>query len=199
MEINPKAIQSFNKNCLQHDCSAFDWRESTDPLLLQYGEMVGYRLAEAKILEAERALATCDSPIEQLFLSALITLAHDQYEDIFVNSGDYKGPIQSWADLFVFTQHKIGKYTADFLIAGRHMELPHSPEIRRSIVVECDGHDFHERTKEQAQRDRKRDRDIQALGYKILRFTGSEIFRAPFDCASTALEFVSATGPKNGI
>lgn len=45
-----------------------------------------------------------------------------------------------------------------------------------SVVIECDGHDFHEKTKEQAKKDKARDRKITAEGYKILRFTGSEIY-----------------------
>lgn len=49
-------------------------------------------------------------------------------------------------------------------------------------VVECDGHDFHERTKEQAARDRSRDRRLQAEGYRIFRFTGAELWRDPMAC-----------------
>lgn len=51
------------------------------------------------------------------------------------------------------------------------------------VVVECDGHDFHEKTKEQAARDKKRDRDFQLAGWKVLRFTGSEIHRDVEACA----------------
>lgn len=46
-------------------------------------------------------------------------------------------------------------------------------------VVECDGHEFHERTKEQAERDRSRDRRLQAEGYRVFRFTGRELYRDP--------------------
>lgn len=51
------------------------------------------------------------------------------------------------------------------------------------LAVECDGHDFHERTKEQAARDRSRDRRLQSAGYEVYRFTGSEIYRSPLGCA----------------
>ena len=33
--------------------------------------------------------------------------------------------------------------------------------------MECDGHDFHERTKEQASSDKKRDRSLQAAGFLV--------------------------------
>lgn len=45
------------------------------------------------------------------------------------------------------------------------------------VAIECDGHDFHEKTKEQAARDKQRDRDLQSIGWAVARFTGSEIFK----------------------
>ncbi len=43
------------------------------------------------------------------------------------------------------------------------------------VVVELDGHDFHERTLAQAMRDRSKDRTIQLRGHMVLRFTGHEV------------------------
>lgn len=51
------------------------------------------------------------------------------------------------------------------------------------IAVECDGHDFHEKTKQQAARDKSRDRKLAAHGIRVLRFTGSEIYRDAGACA----------------
>jgi very-short-patch-repair endonuclease len=95
-------------------------------------------------------------------------------------------------------QPRIGKYRADFVF-GRIAyvcEFEKGPdgeddfnkpiEILKKlplIVVECDGHDFHERTKEQAQRDKSRDREMMAMGFRVIRFTGSEIHRHPQRCA----------------
>lgn len=53
------------------------------------------------------------------------------------------------------------------------------------LVVELDGHDFHERTKEQAQRDKSRDRAMTFDGWTVLRFTGSEVFRDPAKVLAT--------------
>jgi len=47
------------------------------------------------------------------------------------------------------------------------------------IAIECDGHDFHEKTKEQAQRDKKKDRYLQRQGWIVARYTGSEIDKDP--------------------
>lgn len=59
------------------------------------------------------------------------------------------------------------------------------------IIIECDGHDFHEKTKQQASRDKKRDRDLTTLGYAIYRFTGSEIFKNPSRCFDEVYENTS--------
>jgi len=67
-----------------------------------------------------------------------------------------------------------GAYRADFAITNLE---------GAKIVVECDGHDFHEKTREQAARDKKRDRELQIAGWKVLRFTGSEIHRGAENCA----------------
>ena len=47
------------------------------------------------------------------------------------------------------------------------------------IAVEMDGHNFHEKTKEQAASDKSRDRALKAAGWTTVRFTGSEIHRDP--------------------
>ncbi len=67
-------------------------------------------------------------------------------------------------------------YRADFMVEA--------PELGFRLVVEVDGHDFHERTKEQAARDRSRDRSMLAEGYRVMRFTGSEVWKNPTKCAA---------------
>jgi very-short-patch-repair endonuclease len=83
----------------------------------------------------------------------------------------------------VFPQVVIDPYRVDFLVL-------HECGLKGigGIVVECDGHAFHERTKEQAARDKSRDRDLQERGYRVFRFTGSEIFANMYDCAHSVLE-----------
>lgn len=47
------------------------------------------------------------------------------------------------------------------------------------LAVECDGHDYHEKTKEQARRDKEKDRYLKSHGWEVVRFTGSEIYEDP--------------------
>ena len=65
------------------------------------------------------------------------------------------------------------KYRADFLIELK--EKATNLDVIK-LIVEVDGHDYHERTKEQAQHDKERDRSFLSLGYPTMRFTGREIY-----------------------
>lgn len=79
-----------------------------------------------------------------------------------------KGRIHIWA------QYRALDWPADFVLGTI------SATGRKCFaIIECDGHDFHERTKEQAARDRDRDRPVQEMGWRIMRFTGSELYREP--------------------
>ena len=112
------------------------------------------------------------SPIEVMMDTAL-----EEAVDV-LNSG-----------LTIHRQKKVLGYRADFLLEN---------EVGAMLVVECDGHDFHERTPAQAQHDRSRDRKMQASGHFVMRFTGSEIYRDPLACALEAGEFIMGRYPLNG-
>lgn len=75
-------------------------------------------------------------------------------------------------------QWPVLSYIADFVLI--------TPDLK--MVIECDGHDFHERTKQQAAHDRKRDRAMTQEGWMVLRFTGSEIWANPFACVTQCAE-----------
>jgi very-short-patch-repair endonuclease len=120
----------------------------------------------------------CESPIEELLLAALFADHRlHEFELIFMGNFEPHSRHVRGETVFVHQQVKIGPYRTDFLFHDASVPLEIGPP--RFMVVECDGHDFHERTKEQARRDKQRDRYFQSIGYKVLRFTGSEIFADP--------------------
>jgi very-short-patch-repair endonuclease len=91
-------------------------------------------------------------------------------------------------------QIKIDRYTVDFLLEAEVNNDPF-PSSRVSVVIECDGHDYHERTKEQAAHDRRRDRRLAAIhSLPTIRFTGSEIHRDPSACADEVIAIVREIG-----
>ncbi len=68
------------------------------------------------------------------------------------------------------------------------LELAVKTPVQKNLILECDGHDFHEKTKEQAAKDKRRDRELQHLGYRVFRFTGSEIHNDAIACAIEAFK-----------
>ncbi len=126
------------------------------------------------IWSAARSFAKpCESPLEALMVEAICAFTFLQDRD-FPQFSHRAAQSPGGCGWRITLQAPIEKYRVDFLIEV--------PEEAIRIVVECDGHDFHERTKDQARRDRARDREIQALGYFVLRFTGSEIWADPWKC-----------------
>ncbi len=120
----------------------------------------------------------CESPIEQVLL-------------IWVNYMNTVVPfVRKSSDLVINPQETIqtpnGSYRVAFLLCGQfEVYVPDLGDItvEVALAVECDGHDFHEKTKDQASHDKKRDRGLKAAGYEVVRFTGSEIWANPQNCA----------------
>jgi hypothetical protein len=100
-----------------------------------------------------------------------------------------------WDHVVLGCQIQLPTWRVDFLVHAPLTTTGDGGKITseswRQLIVECDGHDFHERTKEQAARDRARDRQAQIDGYTIMRFTGSEIWRDPWACAKQVMDWAS--------
>lgn len=116
-------------------------------------------------------VAKGQSPIEELFLIALACEA-DPYS------------------VEISPQRVIGPYRVDVLIEWRDPAFPADAPVGEAIV-ELDGHTFHERTKHQAKADKSRDRWLTNQNYRVIRFTGSEVYADPFKCANEAIEVAS--------
>jgi hypothetical protein len=125
-------------------------------------------------------------------------------------------PSRNSATMLTITpQAEFGEYRADILLGLDYVHTEFPPEsfteferdgesppmrvvtrpdlvkrtrVKKNLIIECDGHEFHEKTKAQAARDKKRDRTLQSLGYVVIRFTGSEVYNDPIACAEEALE-----------
>jgi very-short-patch-repair endonuclease len=131
--------------------------------------------------EIERRLLVC---MQMLFVGS--KLGKSGY-CLLVPPGDTVDFAATEADRIISVirpQHQVHKYRADFVVQRAFWDSLAGREIRTpEIVVECDGHDYHERTSEQAQHDKSRDRALASLGYTVVRFTGSEIFNRAAECA----------------
>lgn len=131
----------------------------------------------------------CESPIEVMLGVALhsanvLLPAGARRMFIFLGKRDRPHLAQFHGQIEICPQYQWGSYRIDFAIFTSLISHP--------VFVECDGHDFHERTKEQATRDREKDRAIQTAGIPVLRFTGSEIWASPSDCAAKIFHFMKS-------
>jgi very-short-patch-repair endonuclease len=70
--------------------------------------------------------------------------------------------------------------------------IPGLDRRRPIVVVECDGHHFHERTPEQASKDRRRIRNLHRLGIPVYPFTGTDVVRTSEESAQEIAEFIDA-------
>lgn len=75
-------------------------------------------------------------------------------------------------------QQWIGGYRVDFLVRAKR------------LVIELDGHEFH-KTKEQRTHDAARQRKLQGLGYTVIRFTGTEVFKDAGSCVQQTLTLLA--------
>lgn len=134
-----------------------------------------------------------ESPIELTLCTALIMrirITGISYmccpQDVMEHFSDSKQ-----TNILIVPQYKWKSYRIDLAWIDQCVD--------KMFFIECDGHDFHERTKEQAARDRSRDRECQENGIPIIRFTGSEIWADPVDCAEQVMRFAwSMVAQNNG-
>jgi hypothetical protein len=151
---------------------------------------IAYLVGMRHLHEIALNLRQAQSPIETELLAAICW--EGTYRCFGVRTADGHVLIPSAADPI----HACGWITIEVQpeLVGIHPDLRITLErpgkALRAVLVECDGHDFHERTKDQAARDKKRDRNLATAGWTTLRFTGSEIYADPLKCASDVVEYL---------
>lgn len=124
-----------------------------------------------------------ESPIEQL-LGAFLLCINDGYNEVVFDifPGAFPGP---QFGTYFRCQNRVYEYRADFLFKVNCLG------DYKVLVVEVDGHDFHERTKQQAAYDKSRNRALQRRGIHVIRFTGSEVYKNPAQCAEEVQDYLA--------
>lgn len=129
-----------------------------------------------------------ESPIEDLFWVAVQALCKAQFADINpepveLSNGGHVFP----AGIYITPQGKVDKYRVDFLMR----QSGNGPdEILTPVIVELDGHDFHDKDKRQRSYEKARDRDLVRAGYRVVHFTGSDVMKDPFAVAFEVLQML---------
>ncbi len=148
------------------------------------------------------------SPIEELFILYWWRNNPDSYATYRLDRLSFEYPAPTEAEggeqelelrtnfynysSIIIPQFKFTKFfTVDFLF--------YLPEKNIKLVIECDGHDFHEKTKEQARQDKQRDRWLITNNIFVLRYTGSEIYNHPGKATIEVENFLIAQTKNNEI
>lgn len=151
------------------------WQEHWDSYDRRVKDLIS-ELIEHKLIQLFCHIDYCESPIEQLLYIALLEIS-----EVRINFQH-----------IILPQEKVNcgdnNYRVDFLILIGDYIYNRDKCIK--LVIECDGHPFHEKTKAQAARDKQRDRNLIAAGYQVMHFTGSEIWQDPFKCAHEVIEMI---------
>lgn len=151
--------------------------EYLEKCLLEYKEkLLGWSsdsgIAEDDSLEIQESIFVTESPVERLMYVALNHQLNSNYGHLLFMLEPQKE---------VECNNK--KYRVDFMLTLSDSTIMKSV----SFIIEVDGHDFHEKTKEQVAKDKKRERDLAYKYDGLLRFSGSEIYSDPNYFAAEAL------------
>lgn len=145
-------------------------------------------------VDLKNLLNLVESPIERQMGVALWISGKMHFSKVSMELTSKTDIKPSSDELIIKPQGSIGEYRADFILKTSAI-LPKFEDgqiirdVRSSkyLVVECDGHAFHEKTKAQAKKDKTRDRFMQSEGFEVFRYTGSEIWNDVFACAEQAV------------
>lgn len=85
-----------------------------------------------------------------------------------------------------------GQWSVKNCLVDLAVFVPGLDRRRPIVVAETDGHQFHERSPEQASKDRRRLRILQRLGIPVLPFTGTDVVRG----SEAAAEALPPRGPQ---
>ena len=126
------------------------------------------------------SLIDCESPIEQSLSMGF---------EIYIYNPYIK-------DLTVIKQKDIiangKKYRADFLIVVNYKRKNGvEPKL---FVIECDGYEWHQKSKQQVEKDNIRTRDLQKSGYEVIKFSGTEIYHRCDDCVKEIISIIIEKG-----
>lgn len=180
---NENAQEVFKDGIGQHFLDCYDslWWDSagSKDAICQSGFSAFCR----QIVYFSEGVSRIQSPIEQMLFAALLwqvplgALPR-------VRPKPERFDTTCWG---ITPQWSFGRYRLDFLL------WMFDSQRFAQIAVECDGHNFHEKTKEQARKDKARDRSLLMGGVAVARFTGSEIFADATSCAVEATELLRKT------
>ncbi|MCK5014273.1 MAG: hypothetical protein KAS66_10675 [Candidatus Omnitrophica bacterium] len=132
-----------------------------------------------------------ESPIEQILFAAIL-------HNIKINGIPLAGPnaigmLDVVFGVDIAPQFKIGRYRVDFKITMvktifSNKEKRVVIDDSKSVVVECDSQQWHERTEKERRYEKAKDRYFAKHNLKTFHYTGAEIIKNPHKIAAEILQ-----------
>lgn len=123
----------------------------------------------------------CESPIEKILCVAVDVVQ-------FMRREEFDNWLFYWIpQCDVEDNNKT--YRVDFMLTLEFFSEDYSNRSSVDIVIECDGYEFHQKTKQQVKHDNEREMRIKLLGYDVLRFSGTQIYENPMKCANDIIDY----------
>lgn len=142
------------------------------------------------LLDSSDGESLSESPIEEMFFRG--SVLYLPMLGMFGISFVHRRRLVAGKSVTLSQQVDIGDYRADFVF-----EAVNGDE-KYLLIVECDGHEFHEKNKAQAARDKQRDRFFISEGYTVMRFTGSEVYNDVLGCVGEVISWLVKKLDNNG-
>ena len=155
-----------------------------DDYLLDNVAKIKNSLEYGTICDMNSYLIDCESPIEQILSITMnfMGLKHINRYNNFI-------------DLTISNNQEIickngEKYRLDFYIIVLYLDEKGNRVKNCYFDIECDGYEFHHKTKEQIIYDNERERNLKKEGLEIIRFSGSEIISNPYKCVQEIIDII---------
>lgn len=154
-------------------------------------------VAEDKEEIFEGTIAKIESPIERILCIALLAVKH-----INGLQSSEPEPIQPYVyinGIEIEPQFQIDKYRVDLKISNcESLSIQNTKngcfeelvDYDKTVLVECDSQEWHERTEEERRQEKARDRYLAKKGYVVFHYTGKEILENPIKIAEEIFTFV---------
>ena len=180
-------VNSFDKLCERAKNYFWDWVINSDTNLVCLGDaIINYEMFNNKLTPIEQIFNVC----YYRYISDFLTY-DTKYEKFFQIPFACVFLEEMCSQKEIYTNNK--KYVCDFVIDFSRKNIKGEyiyPCVKNlKYIIELDGKEYHS-NKHQINYDYEREQNLQLCGYKIIRFTGSQIYNKPYDCIDRLINII---------
>jgi len=133
------------------------------------------------------------SPIEKKFYVAWEIEMIRRYDEIPLYFYPMNYPYLSLVpqkEIIIKNKKYIKKYIIDFMVIIKNLKKWDEPETKDNVlIIELDSYLWHGSKPEQFVKEKERERILSKEGYKIIRFSGREIYKNVEECVDEAMGY----------